>query len=71
MQSFTAKKYKASIERAAADACTQWPTDAEMRARTFCAFLSGDISFAEPALAAALCKVAGIAPSKRTESAAP
>lgn len=64
MRGTTVKGLKASIRRAADDACNKFPEDAEMRARLFCAFLSGEFSLAEPSLADALNTVAGIPSNK-------
>jgi len=70
MARITVKDLKASIKRAADDACASFPADAEMRARVFCAYLSGEISFADPTLADVLNDVAGIAPKKHGEGVA-
>lgn len=71
MQGFTAEEYKASIERAAKSARSQWPLDAELRARSFCALLSFHIGIADAELAAMLDEVAGIPSHPQAEAVAP
>jgi len=70
MQCTTAKKLKASIERAAKAACATWHSDAGMRSRAFCSLLSDDIEFADTALDALLKEVAGIARSNPADESA-
>lgn len=70
MAGSTAIEYKSSIERAAKAACSTWPQDPELRARSFCAMLSFYVDATDPGLAAALNEVAGISPSAQPAGAA-
>lgn len=68
MQGFTAKEYKASIERAAKSACATWPHNPELRARSFCALLSFELGIWDPALASVLDRVAGIPSTQQPDA---
>lgn len=68
MHSFTAKQYKANIERAAKSACSTWPLSPELRARSFCALLGFELGVWDPVLAAVLNEVAGIQSTNQIEA---